>query len=194
MSPLVLGMKKGRDSSKQIGLLVLMLILLLGHGIKFSSSSQSVFGTSKIENNFFILIKGEIENPGVYAFSKKPSLKQIIGKAGGFTAKLKGATWDNNPPNIKRNISLKIGLEDGYICASTKSIQPEYKITLQIPISINTATMEELESIPYIGPFLAKKILHYRSFHGPFKSIEEIMKLDGIGRIRFLKLKSFIEI
>ena len=187
-------MKREKVSNRQIGLLVLVLTLLLGHGIKFLSSSQSILGASKIKNDFFILITGEIENPGVYAFSKKPSLRQIVAKAGGFTAKLKGARGDNNFPNIKRNIRLKIGIENGYICASTKSIQPEYKITLRVPISINTSTMKELESIPYIGPCLAKKIFQYRSLHGPFKSIEEIMKLNGIGKVRFLKLKSFIEI
>ena len=194
MRPLALVMKREKVSNRQIGLLVLVLTLLLGHGIKFLSSSQSVLGASKIKNDFFILITGEIENPGVYAFSKKPSLRQIVAKAGGFTAKLKGARWDNNLPNIKRNISLKISIKNGYICTSTKSIQPEYKITLRVPISINTATMKELESIPYIGPCLAKKIFQYRSLNGPFKSIEEIMKLNGIGKVRFLKLKSFIEI
>lgn len=194
MRPLALVMKREKVSNRQIGLLVLVLTLLLGHGIKFLSSSQSVLGASKIKNDFFILITGEIENPGVYAFSKKPSLRQIVDKAGGFTEKLKSARWDNNLPNIKRNISLKISIKNGYICTSTKSIQPEYKITLRVPISINTATMKELESIPYIGPCLAKKVLQYRSLHGPFKSIEEIMKLNGIGKVRFLKLKSFIEI
>ncbi len=195
MIPLVLVMKnKGFSSNRQIGLSVLIISLLFGHVIRFFYSSQDVFGTSKVENNFFIVINGEVINPGAYAFSKKPSLRHIIDKSGGLTAKLKGLEWDNNPPKIKRNISLGIGIKNRRIFAASEPMQPEYKITLRIPISINTSTAKELEAIPHIGPHMAKKILYYRSLHGPFKSKEEIMKIKGIGRVRFSQLKSFIEI
>jgi competence protein ComEA len=195
MIPLVLVMKnKSFSSNRQIGLSVLIITLLFGHVIRFFYSSQGVLGTLKVENDFFIVINGEVINPGAYAFSKKPSLRHIIDKSGGLTAKLKGLKWDNNLPEIKRNSSLRIGIKNRCIFASNEPMQPEYKITLRIPISINTSTVKELDAIPYIGPRMAKKILSYRSLHGPFKSKEEIMKIKGIGRIRFSQLKSFIEI
>lgn len=55
------------------------------------------------------------------------------------------------------------------------------RILLGQKININTATAEELEQLPGIGPALAKKIVEYREVHGPFASIEDIVNIDGIG-------------
>lgn len=62
------------------------------------------------------------------------------------------------------------------------------------PININIATQAELESLPDIGPVLAQAILAYRSEHGPFKSIEAIQEVDGIGPVIFADIQSLITV
>ncbi len=56
-------------------------------------------------------------------------------------------------------------------------------------ININTATKDELIALPGIGPSKAQAILDYRKAHGPFKSVEELKDVKGIGAKRFEKLK-----
>lgn len=56
-------------------------------------------------------------------------------------------------------------------------------------ININTATNDELVSLPGIGPAKAQAIVDYRKAHGPFKTVEELKDVKGIGAKRFEKLK-----
>lgn len=61
-------------------------------------------------------------------------------------------------------------------------------------ININTATAEELDSIPEIGPSKAKAIIEYRETEGEFSEIEDIMNVSGIGEKTFEKLKDYITV
>jgi len=61
-------------------------------------------------------------------------------------------------------------------------------------ININTASATDLDKLPRIGPKVAQRIIDYRKEHGPFKKIEEIMKVKGIGEKTFARLKDLITV
>ncbi|MGC9796025.1 helix-hairpin-helix domain-containing protein [Fervidobacterium riparium] len=61
-------------------------------------------------------------------------------------------------------------------------------------IDINTAGIEELQKLPGIGPTKAQEIINYRTKNGPFRSIDEIMNVKGIGKKTFEKMKDMITI
>ena len=61
-------------------------------------------------------------------------------------------------------------------------------------ININTADIESLDSLKGIGVKTAENIIEYRTKNGPFKSIEEIMNVSGIGESKFNDIKDFISV
>ncbi len=62
------------------------------------------------------------------------------------------------------------------------------------PININTATSEELQLLPGIGPVLAQRILDYRTEIGQFSSLDELMDVKGIGEKTYAKILEYITI
>ena len=61
-------------------------------------------------------------------------------------------------------------------------------------VNLNTATLEELEALPGVGPSIAKNIIAYREAHGGFAAPEEIMNVKRIGEKTFDKLKAHITV
>ncbi len=61
-------------------------------------------------------------------------------------------------------------------------------------LDVNTASLEELVGIPYIGEYTARQIIDYRQGKGPFKSLEEIKLVRGIKEKNFAKFAGFLEI
>ena len=64
----------------------------------------------------------------------------------------------------------------------------------QHPINLNTATSEQLQEVPGIGPVTAEKILKMRRLHGPFKSVNELRAIRGIGPKRLAKMKPYLTV
>jgi competence protein ComEA len=58
-----------------------------------------------------------------------------------------------------------------------------------VVVNLNTASASDFEALPGIGPKTAARIIEYRMKNGPFKKIEELMNVPGIGEKNFLKLK-----
>lgn len=61
-------------------------------------------------------------------------------------------------------------------------------------INLNDATVDQLQTLPGVGPALAKRILEHREKFGGFKRIEEILNIKGMGEKKFQKIKDRLEI
>lgn len=59
-------------------------------------------------------------------------------------------------------------------------------------VNINTASQEELQMLPRVGPALAERIIEFREANGPFRAIDEILAVKGIGESSFAKLEPYI--
>ncbi len=77
-------------------------------------------------------------------------------------------------------------------------VQTEAVRSMPVPaqerININEATAEELQELPQIGETIAQRIVDYRTEHGPFSGISELMNVEGIGESRFEAIKDYVTV
>jgi len=185
--------KNRHMSSHQRGLLVLLPVLLGAWALHALVSFQRERGTITSGNQLYILITGEVRNAGVYGFDREPSLVELVDRAGGPQSGLIAGELTLSP-KLEQGTSFHISSDNGHIRISPGSLPAFYKVTLGIPLSLNTASETELETIPHIGPSLAREIINHRSCNGPFTAVEQIKSLPGVGNVRYVQIKPYVTI
>jgi competence protein ComEA len=78
------------------------------------------------------------------------------------------------------------------IVATPTTTSAQEQAPTKTTINLNTATLDQLATLPGIGPKTAERILEYRTKNGGFKKIEELMNVKGIGEKSFLKIKPLV--
>lgn len=158
-------------------------------------SNMSEEGTENIKNKneISVYICGEIIKPGVYKLSEDDRLLKLIEMAGGFTQKA-------DPQAINLSEKLKdedfIKIPSVIINSNGEALVTDNTTLAQTTgkININTATREQLETLPRIGEAIAQRIIDYRESNGKFKDINEINNVSGIGDKIFEGLKDKIAV
>ena len=144
------------------------------------------------EDRLVVDLKGAIVHPGVYELEGGARVHELLKMAGGLTSAADELA-----------INLAAPLEDGMVIyIPTKGEVTEYSLTTQTPnqeqddgkVNINRASSEELQTLTGIGPSKAEAIIAYRDEKGPFKDLEGLLEVSGIGQKSFEKLKDEITI
>lgn len=154
----------------------------------------------KIVENFYVDIKGEVKKPGVYQATDKMIVNDLIKLAGGLT---KSATTADINLSKALTSEMVIVISNKKKSATTTNQVTETKsdnnasISNEQPkdnnkISINNATKDELMTLSGIGESKALNIINYRDTNGPFKTIEDILNVTGIGESIFAQIKENI--
>jgi competence protein ComEA len=134
-------------------------------------------------NPVFVEVTGAAAHPGVYSFEQPPTLAEIWPKcdAPGMAPEA--------PDKITSGSRVEISADGHYKMSRMSGAQ---LLTLGLAIDLNTAAAADLDALPGIGPALAQRILDYRRDHGPFKTIDDLQKVSGIGPAKMEKLKPYV--
>ena len=155
----------------------------------------------KDENNITnkeitVYVSGEVNKPGIVTLNEGDRLAKAVEMVGGTTNKadLNGINMAIKVQDEMHYIIPKIGdvvkNNNSEIVSNDNTNQAEASKTSQI--NINTATIEELDTLPGVGEATANKIVNHRSENGEFKSIEEVKNVTGIGDKKFEEIKNLI--
>ena len=145
-------------------------------------------GTEETPEKIYVHICGEVKKPGVYELNDGSRIFEAIEAAGGMT---KAAAGDS--------VNQAEALSDGqqlYIPSSAE-IQKENLETAEISdgkVNLNKASKEELMTLSGIGEAKAEAIIRYREENGSFRTIEDIMEIEGIKEGVFRKIEDQITV
>jgi len=146
--------------------------------------------TSESKNVIKVDVRGEIVISGVYEMEEGQILNDLIEKVGGLTV---NADTDYVDKSLNRASKLYDG-QKVYVPAKGEFIKLDSSdnsiLIDSSKININICSKTELESLPGIGPSYADRIIQGR----PYKNIEDIKKINGIGESRYLQIKDLITI
>jgi competence protein ComEA len=136
--------------------------------------------------NVFVNVVGAVRRPGLYRLKDGSRVADAVRRAGGPTPKaqiellnLAARIADGEQIVVpRRGVGGVVAAPGGGVAAG--------------PVHLNSATVEQLDALPGVGPVTAQKILDYRQQHGAFGSVDELDAIPGIGPARLETLRGLV--
>lgn len=147
------------------------------------SAHRTVASTPE-DLSVFYYVTGAVVNPGLYMAEKEQPVGALVSMAGGLLpyadgAAVNGATMA--PAGTHIHVPLAFDGDPTELLRAKR-------------LNINQADEKELQSLPGVGPAIAKRITEYRKEHGYFTEPRDIMKVRGIGKATFEKIEKEIRV
>jgi competence protein ComEA len=134
-------------------------------------------------------VVGAVRRPGLYRLAQGSRIADALIRAGGATGKadlaqvnLAAPLADGEQVVVPRRGAAGVATGAGLASPGAPSA----------PVQLSTATLEQLDSLPGVGPVTAQKILDYRQKHGAFQSVDELDAVPGIGPKRLDQLRDLV--
>jgi competence protein ComEA len=176
-----------------LALAVVLVPRVLGHGgakappVAIVRPSAPAHAAASAKPQLVVDVAGAVRRPGLVHLDQGTRIADALAAAGGVTAKADVALVNLAAPLADgEQVLVPVRGAGGVGAAAAGPGSPA------APVDLNTATAEQLDALPGIGPATAAKIVAFRQQHGPFHSAEELDAVPGIGPGRIQQLKGLV--
>lgn len=178
---------------------VLVLVLLVGAGkllgarhpaVQRRAQVKLVGATSGSRAQLLVDVSGAVRRPGVYKLPAGSRINDALLKAGGETEKA-DLTLVNRAASLTDGQQVLVPEKVTATAAAATSSGGSAPAAIA-PVRLNSATLEQLDELPGVGPSTAQRIIDYRTANGPFKSVDELDSVSGIGPAKLAELRDLV--
>ena len=198
-------------STALVALSVLVVVLALaGHRLAQAGTATSPEVVAPLEpvaqaptrRALVVHVVGAVRRPGLYRLREGARVADAVSRAGGATGRAELAALNLAAPLVDgiqvlvpRRVSASQALEaTGGDSSEDVPAWPSAAGTAGLgrKLSLSSATADQLDELPGVGPITAQKILDYRAEHGPFRSVDDLDAVPGIGPTRIEQLRDLV--
>jgi len=133
-------------------------------------------------------VAGAVRRPGLYRLPHGARIADAIARAGGMSRRASPSSVNLAAPlaDGEQVVVPALGPCGAAFASGVSAASPSS------PVDLNSATVEQLDALPGIGPVTAQKIVDYRTEHGPFTSVDDLDAIPGIGPSRIDNLRGLV--
>lgn len=158
-----------------------------------ASSVTSAVPSSGASAVVVVDVAGKVARPGVYRLPSGSRIDDALRAAGGARRGV-DLTSLNLASVLVDGQQIAVGRPGAVPAAGQPVASGAAPSAANGLVDLNTATLEQLDDLPGIGPALSQRILDYRTEHGSFTGVDQLDDVSGIGSVTFEKLKSLVTV
>jgi competence protein ComEA len=180
------------------GAFVLLVVLVFAGRFVLRSGTASTATAASVEPiratpapRLVVHVVGGVRRPGLYRLPQGSRIADAVARAGG-PAPQADLELVNLAAKLADGVQVVVPRRAPPASATGAAAADTRGAAAAGPVHLNTATLEQLDALPGVGPVTAQKILDYRQKHGAFSSVDDLDAIPGIGPARLEQLRDLV--